>query len=380
MKDINEIQEIRNIILNSHVLDILDLKDFRDVIHTKEIFDKYINLIFKENDVNYKDLIILAENMRIAISENIVYFSTLNNSFVLSFFILDEVYKNTIIKEVGNIVAIDKPDVIKAFIQVVMKEKVKLDTSDDNDFIQPSVSFNMLKKRFCVVDKKISDDYIVDNSVLDDINLIEEEITKISKLITDSLDKNFLDELIEFCEKYNSEKLIVDVEGRCPHNDIMINLLSLSAEVYCETHIGSSNTIVINSKNINLFDGLDFQIDSKTTTKSLKAGRWKVVTTDLLDESKILCLYHSDDFARSCFPVGFYQLFRFLLPAGIILRNTQYSGIRRNFCGIINLVDDSPRPIREPRNERKLDLKWRIENNYDVPPDLLETYVKECNR
>lgn len=376
MKEVNEIKQVRDNILNTLVLDIFDPKDFREIMLSESNYQFYINEIFKNNSgKNLKDLLILADNMKMAILEDNMYYQISVNN-ILSFFVLDEFYNNTILKEISNVIIVDKPDVIKSFIicQMFDKDNIKSNNEDEEKVLMPTVKFNMIKKILHINDKTITHEYDLCQSILEDINLVSEEISKASKIILEYIEKNFLDELIKFSNTYNSDSLIVDVTERCPHNDILINLMDISAHIYNETRIGAANTIIINPKNIHLFDELNYETSDNS---SINSGRWKVISSEFLDESIILCLYRSDDFARACFPIGFYQPFRFTFPGGIVCRNTDFKPIRRNFCGIINLVEDVPRPIREPRNERELQLRHEIVNDYGVPPELLKKYVVE---
>jgi len=234
--------------------------------------------------------------------------------------------------------------------------------------INPKVRIRNKKIDLRVKSRKIQGEWTPeaeqDANALYSISLQSEIINAMGEQVALDIDREIVDKLFETNDSRNPDSH-TDTFDRKPredflsteanwYQDITRHLNQLSAQVYNTTMMGSANTIAANPvdaailENLNSFEYLgrsDSGGEAGYRTATVQGGKWKVLTSNVVPEGKMLVKYrNSDPLRASMFYAPYVPAMLMPYPQGnlpVITIMSRYATrvVRHGAVSVLNITD-----------------------------------------
>ncbi len=193
--------------------------------------------------------------------------------------------------------------------------KFRVTCSLEENRINPKVKLSVDKIRLYAIDREISANWTInmeqDMRALFDLSMQAEIVNILGQQIALDIDRELINALITGNQKLNDSSTHQKTFNRTPpagytwgtkywHENILVPLNELSAQVYSDTNIEAANTILCNPLDAAILE--DLQGFNYTGTSSVdgdlgyrsavvSGGKWRVLTSSVVTQGKMIVVY-----------------------------------------------------------------------------------------
>ena len=200
---------------------------------------------------------------------------------------------------------------------VVTKAYYTVTASLEENTINPEIYLDVEKIRIAVKSREITAQWSIqmqqDLKALFDIDIQAEMVTIMGQQIAMDIDREILNNLF-FAAEHLAGASHIDTFSKTPpssftwgpklwYENILPKITKLGAQIYTDTNIQEANIIVCNPLDASIFESIDeFSYigtgsqggDLGYRTGVLSGGRWKVITSAIVPQGKMLITYKPD--------------------------------------------------------------------------------------
>lgn len=202
--------------------------------------------------------------------------------------------------------------------------RYKVTCSLEENRINPKITMTVDKIRLYAKDRQIQSNWTInmeqDMRALFDVSMQAEIVNLLGQQIALDIDREIVNALLTANTRLNAASHQGSFTKTAPagylwgdkywHENIIPVLNTLSAQVYIDTNIDSANTIVCNPLDAALLEDLNGFAYTGTAsvngdvgyrTATVAGGKWKVLTSAVVDQGTMLLVYAPQDEIRSIF-------------------------------------------------------------------------------